>query len=69
MEETNRAVEKYNLAVKKGEELRIEQEMKKQWWELKAGVERMREVLRKRYDIRCPEIDYNIVKLGEVYRN
>lgn len=48
--ETNEGVEKHNLAVQKQQEVRIEQELRKQkLWEKKATVQSMRDALRKRY--------------------
>ena len=50
IEDTNKGVEKHNIAVEKEEEVKIEQELKKQkLWEKKAAVEGMRDILRKKY--------------------
>lgn len=50
IQETNKGVEKHNFAVEMEQDIKIEQELKKQkLWEKKATVEGMKESLRKRY--------------------
>ncbi len=50
IQETNKGIEEYNLAVQKEEEIRVKEQLKKQVrWEEKAGVEVLKEILRKRY--------------------
>jgi len=49
-EETNKGIDKHNLAVQKEEEIRIKEELKKQKLrDEKATVEMMKEAVRKRY--------------------
>jgi len=50
IKETNKGIDEHNLAVEKEEEIRIEEEMKKQkLWDEKARIEMMKDALRKRY--------------------
>jgi hypothetical protein len=50
IKETNKGIDKHNLAVEKEEEIRIKEEMKKQkLWDEKARVEIIKDALRKRY--------------------
>lgn len=50
IKETNKGIEEYNLAIKKKEEIRIREEMRRQKvWDEKARVEMIKETLRKRF--------------------
>jgi len=50
IKETNKGIDKHNLAVEKEEEIRIKEEIKKQkLWDEKAKVEMMKRDLRKRF--------------------
>ncbi|NIQ07818.1 MAG: hypothetical protein GWO20_19495 [Candidatus Korarchaeota archaeon] len=50
MQETNRGVEEHDLAAEMEEEVKMEQELKKQkLWEMKATVEGMKDTLRRKY--------------------
>lgn len=50
IKETNKGIDEHNLAVHKEEERKIKTEIDKQaLWDEKARIERMKEILRKRY--------------------
>jgi len=49
IKETNKTIAEYNLAVEKEEEIKIEEEQRRQKWEERAEVEMIKESLRKRF--------------------